>query len=90
MGVDQTGHDEFARLCAEVDELVFVVFQATQGDDAVDGRWLNVVLNPDDITIGPDGDQAPRECEVVCQRLWIDDGAIVEVDHDNVEQMRAG
>lgn len=81
MGVDQARHEEFARRCGEVDEFVLGVFQPVRGDDGVEGVCLDVVLDPDDVTIGSDGDQASGESEIASQRLGIDDGAIVEVDH---------
>lgn len=51
------------------------------GDDVVEGVCLDVVLDPDDVAIGSDCDQAARECVIASQCLGIDDGAIVEVDH---------
>ena len=83
MGIDQARHDEFAGLRAEIDEVVLARLQFTRrSDSVVDGRWLYVVLDPDDIAIQPDGNQAPRRCVIVPQCLWIDDWAIVDVDND--------
>ena len=88
VGIDQARHDEFAGLRAEIDEVVLARLQSTRGNGVVDGRWLNVVLDPDDIAIQPGGDQAPRKCVIVRQCLWIDDWAIVDVDHDVETKVR--
>lgn len=85
VGIDQARHDEFTGFRAEIEECILAVSQATQGDDVVEGVWVDVVLDPDDVAIGSDGDQALRECKIACQCLRIDDGTVEEIDHD-VEQ----
>ena len=85
VGIDQARHDEFSGFRAEIEECILAGFQAMLGDSVVEGVRVNVVLDPDDVAIGPDGDQAPRECEVMRQCLRIDNGTVEEIDHD-VEQ----
>ena len=47
----------------------------------VEGAFLDVVFDPHDVAIKSHGDQAPGERVEVLQRLWVNNGTVVEVDH---------
>lgn len=89
MCIDQARHDEFARASVQFYEVVLAVIQPAQGDGVVEDRYIEVLLDPNDVTVRPDGNQAPRESEIVCQRLRIYDWAKVEVDHDDTNESRS-
>ena len=67
MCIDQARHDEFARGCAKIHDIVLAVFQATCGDNVMEDEWIDVLFDPDDVAIQTDCDQAARECGIVCQ-----------------------
>lgn len=77
VGIDEARHDEFAWL--QVYE--GVVVHAMVGDDVGQAGWVDVGVDPEDVTVTADGDQAPCEGEIGREGLWVDDWPRVDGGH---------